>query len=286
MAFIQNSKFREISEAARNGNEKALMIIQALRKKSPQADLDALVNDYYAIPTISQEETENANLDLKTASNEEINDVLQNDSETVEGTVDSTDVVEYNINEILDKETDGLFDENEIDDLAFGDFLKKKTKDALRSKKGSEYFKAYNSDDRNNYFKNKVDSYKNKFDGKLKNIERRYNDINNSMEIYSKGVKNELDDNVELDLSNVSKAYDDLISDEKVMSSFGRYWDENDNNVVLAKLKELISQYGKQNVVSVLNTLVSDNNNHRDFLNNQIDAEISRYSKSIENILR
>ena len=36
MAFIQNSKFREISEAAKNGNEKALMIIQALRKKSSQ----------------------------------------------------------------------------------------------------------------------------------------------------------------------------------------------------------------------------------------------------------
>ena len=88
MAFIQNSKFREISEAAKNGNEKALMIIQALRKKSSQGDLDALVNDYYAIPTINQEEVENAKMDEFEAPEQEIEEVNQMDVSSDDQEVD------------------------------------------------------------------------------------------------------------------------------------------------------------------------------------------------------
>jgi hypothetical protein len=55
---------------------------------------------------------------------------------------------------------------------------------------------------------------------------------------------------------------------------------------MMEKLKGLIANYGKQNVMAALNTLNSDNNNYRDFLNNQIDTEISRYSKSLEGLLK
>ena len=278
MAFIQNSKFREISEAAKNGNEKALMIIQALRKKSSQGDLDALVNDYYAIPTINQEEVENAKMDEFEAPEQEIEEVNQADV--------SSDVQEIDLTKILDGELDGLIDENEIDDLNFNDYLKNKSRDSLRSRKGADYFKAYDQNGRASYMTDKINGYKSKFDGRLKDIERKYNDMNQSVALYSKNVGNMIDDNVELDLNVASKVYDELTNDEVAMGSIGRHWDESDNNIMMEKLKGLIANYGKQNVMAALNTLNSDNNNYRDFLNNQIDTEISRYSKSLEGLLK
>jgi hypothetical protein len=278
MAFIQNSKFREISEAAKNGNEKALMIIQALRKKSSQGDLDALVNDYYAIPTINQEEVENAKMDEFEAPEQEIEEVNQMDI--------SSDVQEVDLTKILDGELDGLIDENEIDDLNFNDYLKNKSRDSLRSRKGADYFKAYDQNGRSSYMADKINGYKSKFDGRLKDIERKYNDMNQSVALYSKNVGNMIDDNIELDLNVASKAYDELTNDEVAMGSIGRHWDESDNNIMMEKLKGLIANYGKQNVMAALNTLNSDNNNYRDFLNNQIDTEISRYSKSLEGLLK
>ena len=278
MAFIQNSKFREISEAAKNGNEKALMIIQALRKKSSQGDLDALVNDYYAIPTINQEEVENAKMDEFEAPEQEIEEVNQADV--------SSDVQEIDLTKILDGELDGLIDENEIDDLNFNDYLKNKSRDSLRSRKGADYFKAYDQNGRASYMTDKINGYKSKFDGRLKDIERKYNDMNQSVALYSKNVGNMIDDNVELDLNVASKVYDELTNDEVAMGSIVRHWDESDNNIMMEKLKGLIANYGKQNVMAALNTLNSDNNNYRDFLNNQIDTEISRYSKSLEGLLK
>ena len=49
MAFLNNTKFREIREAARNGNEKAQMVLQAMIKGSPQEDIQRLSDAYYNI---------------------------------------------------------------------------------------------------------------------------------------------------------------------------------------------------------------------------------------------
>jgi hypothetical protein len=95
-----------------------------------------------------------------------------------------------------------------------------------------------------------------------------------------------LDDGVEMDMDKVASAYNDFTTDAEAMGSFGRHWDENDNALIVAKLQGLVAQYGKQNVAAALNTISSDNDNYRDFLNNQIDSEVSRYTKSIENILK
>ena len=95
-----------------------------------------------------------------------------------------------------------------------------------------------------------------------------------------------LDDDQSLDLSKADNAYRDLTENSSVMSSFGRHWDENDNNVVMEQLTQLIQQYGKQNVLAALNTLTSDTESYKNYLNNQIDSEITRYSKSIENLLK
>lgn len=281
MAFLQNQKYREIYEAAKNGNEKAKMILQALRKNQPQADLDRLTEDYYNIQTNTQVEPENANLEQISAENEalEANEPVINEEVT-------QNVAEFDLTKILDDEMDGLLDELEIDDLSFDEFLKNKSRDNLRARKGADYFKAYDNIGRNEYMNNKINSYKSNFDGRLKDIERRYNDVSQSMSTYSQNVNDMLDDGVEMDMDKVASAYNDFTTDAEAMGSFGRHWDENDNALIVAKLQGLVAQYGKQNVAAALNTISSDNDNYRDFLNNQIDSEVSRYTKSIENILK
>ena len=50
MAFLNNAKFKEIREAAKNGNEKAAMVLQALIK-GKQEDVERLVDAYYKVET-------------------------------------------------------------------------------------------------------------------------------------------------------------------------------------------------------------------------------------------
>lgn len=277
MAYLNNTKYREIYEASKNGNEKAKMILQALRKNQPQDDLDRLMNDYYSIQTNTQVEPENSILEPKMAENE----VLESNDEVV-----TQDTSEFDLTKILDDEMDGLLDELEIDDLSFEDFLKNKSRDNLRTRKSSEYFKAYDPVGRNEYMSNKINSYKSNFDGRLKDIERRYNDVNRSVANYSQSVNDMLDDGAEMDMEKVASAYNDFTTDKETMGSFGRHWDQGDNELIVAKLQGLVANYGKQNVIAALNTINSDNDNYRNFLNNQIDSEVSRYTKSIENILK
>ena len=278
MPFINNKKLVEIRESAKGGNEKALMILQAMRKMSPQEDLDRLVDDYYKVdtvePVIPQEPVEQESFNIP----EELTPELMNETAEPGNVVDLTST--------LDAEMDGLLDENELDDLSFGDFLSNKKRDGLRGRKNADYFKAYDPEGRANYMHNKIDAYKGKFDGRLRDIERRYNDMSKSIAGYTQGVNDMLDDNAELDMLSVNNAYDELTGNENAMRSFGRHWDENDNMSVMAELKALIEKYGKKNVMAVLNTLQSDNENYKKYLNNQVDTEIGRYSKSVENLLK
>lgn len=278
MPFVNNKKLVEIRESAKGGNEKALMILQAMRKMSPQEDLDRLVDDYYKVdtvePVIPQETVEQESFNVP----EELTPELINETAEPGNVVDLTST--------LDAEMDGLLDENELDDLSFGDFLSNKKRDGLRGRKNADYFKAYDPEGRANYMHNKIDAYKGKFDGRLRDIERRYNDMSKSIAGYTQGVNDMLDDNAELDMLSVNNAYDELTGNENAMRSFGRHWDENDNMSVMMELKALIEKYGKKNVMAVLNTLQSDNENYKKYLNNQVDTEIGRYSKSVENLLK
>lgn len=282
MAYLQNKQYKEIYEASKNGNEKAKMIIQALRKNQSQADLDRLTEDYYSIQTNTQVELENANLNEfeteKTA--------LEEDNQIGTTIAETSQSSPMDLTEILDGEMEGLLDELEIDDTSFGDFLEEKSRNGVRARKNSDYFKAYDINGRTEYMKNKINSYKSGFDGRLRDIERRHGDVSSAMGIYSQNVNDMLDDGVELDMNQAGLAYDDLVKDKNTMGSFGRHWDETDNNVVAEKLRTLVSQYGKQNVLAALNTISADNDSYRDYLNNQIDSEVSRYTKSIEGILK
>lgn len=296
MAFINNKKFAEIRTAAKDGNEKALMILQAMRKLQPQADIDRLVEDYYAIPEepqIQPVQGENYNVaeeqpkeEVSTVS-DALDDVLSEDL-SVDETADipdlDADVQTYNLDDIT-KDMDGLIDEDEIDDMSFADFLSDKKKNLKRAKKNADYFKMYDDDSRKQYSLNAVDKYKAKFGDLERDIDRRNKDTATALGLYEQSVADSLDDDIELNADNADKAYSDLTDDSGAMHAFGRYWDDDDKASVIEALKVLIGKYGKKNVLAAINTLKSDNENYKSYMHNRIDTEVGKYSKNLENLL-
>jgi hypothetical protein len=296
MAFINNKKFAEIRTAAKDGNEKALMILQAMRKLQPQADIDRLVEDYYAIPEepqIQPVQGENYNVaeeqpkeEVSTVS-DELDDVLSEDlsvNETADIPDLDGDVQSYSLDDIT-KDMDGLIDEDEIDDMSFADFLSDKKKNLKRAKKNADYFKMYDDDSRKQYSLNAVDKYKAKFGDLERDIDRRNKDTATALGLYEQSVADSLDDDIELNADNADKAYSDLTDDSGAMHAFGRYWDDDDKANVIEALKVLIGKYGKKNVLAAINTLKSDNENYKSYMHNKIDTEVGKYSKNLENLL-
>jgi len=141
-------------------------------------------------------------------------------------------------------------------------------------------------DGRNKYADGLIDTYRHKFDGNLRDIERDYADKNQAIAGYTQSVNDMLDDDIEFASDSATKAYNDLIDNDSAMSAFGRYWDSDDTSAVLSTLQELVGQYGKANVIAALNVIKGDNDAHRDYLNNSVDANISKYSKAVDKILR
>ena len=280
MAYLQNKKFLEIREAAKGGNEKALQILQAMRKGNSQEEVDRMVEDYYAIPTEPIEIVETDVVE-ETPAVEEVEEI---ETLVEEQPVETPEIPD--LTELLDGELDGIINENSIDELSFKDFLGNKRKDFNRSKKDTAYFKAFDQGGREKYLGDKINGYRAKFDMNLADIDRHHNDMKNALTNYSTNVNEMLDDEIEFNVDNASKAYDDFTNDEIAMHSFGRHWDENDNQVVLNSLKNLVSQYGKKNVQAALNVLNDDNDNYKTFRNNQIDTEIQRYQKDLEKLLK
>lgn len=284
MAFINNKKFAEIRNAAKNGDEKALKVLQAMRKMQPQADIDRLVEDYYAIPAPAVEETPETptvtdDLSLDDAS--VVDSVISSDIADSDGDVTT---ITYNLDDIT-KDMDGLIDEDEVEDMSFSDFLADKKRNMMRARKNADYFKMYDNDSRSKYAADAVAKYKAKFGDLERDIDRRNKDTMTALGMYEQSVGDELDDEVELSAENADKAYSDLIDNSGAMHSFGRYWDEEDKANVITELKELIGKYGKKNVLAAINTLKSDNENYKSYMHNKIDTEVGKYSKNLENLL-
>ena len=284
MAFINNKKFAEIRNAAKNGDEKALKVLQAMRKMQPQADIDRLVEDYYAIPAPAVEETPETpavadDLSLNDAS--VVDSVISSDIADSDGDVTT---ITYNLDDIT-KDMDGLIDEDEVEDMSFSDFLADKKRNMMRARKNADYFKMYDNDSRSKYAADAVAKYKAKFGDLERDIDRRNKDTMTALGMYEQSVGDELDDEVELSADNADKAYSDLIDNSGAMHSFGRYWDEEDKANVVTELKALIGKYGKKNVLAAINTLKSDNENYKSYMHNKIDTEVGKYSKNLENLL-
>lgn len=286
MAFLNNKKFTEIREAAKNGNQKASMILQAMLKNSPQQDVDNLVNDYYNINNDVEPLAEPVQETV------EVNELTSTPSQDLEAGFEDVEPIEtempavVDLSSSLDAEMEGLLDENELDTISFGDFLANKQRDALRGRKNNDYFKVFDLDGRNTYMQDKIAKYGQKFDNNRRDIEREYLDLDKAIGNHINNVNYMLDDELELDTNQVGNAYDELVGNDKAMKSFGRHWDEQDNEEINLILQELVMKYGKKNIMAVLNTLKNDNENYKNFKNNQIDTEVNRYSKSVENLLK
>lgn len=284
MAFINNKKFAEIRNAAKNGDEKALKVLQAMRKMQPQADIDRLVEDYYAIPAPAVEETPETPAvtdDLRLDDANVVDSVISSDIADSDGDVTT---ITYNLDDIT-KDMDGLIDEDEVEDMSFSDFLADKKRNMMRARKNADYFKMYDNDSRSKYAADAVAKYKAKFGDLERDIDRRNKDTMTALGMYEQSVGDELDDDVELSADNADKAYSDLIDNSGAMHSFGRYWDEEDKANVITELKALIGKYGKKNVLAAINTLKSDNENYKSYMHNKIDTEVGKYSKNLENLL-
>lgn len=284
MAFINNKKFAEIRNAAKNGDEKALKVLQAMRKMQPQADIDRLVEDYYAIPAPAVEETPETPAvadDLRLDDASVVDSVISSDIADSDGDVTT---ITYNLDDIT-KDMDGLIDEDEVEDMSFSDFLADKKRNMMRARKNADYFKMYDNDSRSKYAADAVAKYKAKFGDLERDIDRRNKDTMTALGMYEQSVGDELDDEVELNADNADKAYSDLIDNSGAMHSFGRYWDEEDKANVITELKALIGKYGKKNVLAAINTLKSDNENYKSYMHNKIDTEVGKYSKNLENLL-
>ena len=291
MAFINNRKMKEIMTAAQNGNEKALMILQAMRKGNSQQDVDGLVNDYYNIvndvpPMDFIEETSSVQPEMVSISVLDETDTEDIDQPEMEVDIPQVLPEVTDLSDLLSAEMEGLLDENEIEDLTFSKFLENKRRDGLRMRKNADYFKAFDLDGRNTYAGNKIAEYGKKFDGNRRNIEREYGDLTRAIDGHINSVGLMLDDEAELDMNVANTAYDDLTNNENAMAQFSRYWDETDSTGLKEVLQELVIKYGKKNILAVLNTLKNDIDNYKGYKNNQIDEEISRYTKSVEKLLK
>ena len=287
MPYLNNNKFKEIRTAAGEGNEKAKMVLQALRQ-GKQEDVDRLVGDYYSIP---QQDMNEVPVQTELESNpmentpEAIEQPIQAGMEQENTDLGAEPVIE-DLTEVLDKETDGLFDENEISQISFSDFLGNKRRDGLRAKKNADYFKAFNPESLSNYVTSKKDSYKAKFGDSLHDIDRQFKDYDKSIDLYSQGINDMLDDDVAIDTNVANDAYNDIMDNNGIMHSFGRHWDEDDTSHVIDDLKSLVAKYGKKNVLAALNVLKTDNGNFRDYRLGQINEEVERYNKSLDKMLK
>ena len=298
MAYINNKKFGELRTAASQGNEKAARILQLMRQNGNQDDISKLVDEYY-LPKQVEQSVSNISATPKVEPEMPIAP-----RETMEPKTED-------LTSVLDKDLDGLVSMNDVQDITFGDFLKNKKTDGLKSTRTADYFKMYNPEGRTNYLNKKGEEYQNKFNGRLKDIDRQYRDLDNSLYLivginlfiyafwslkqwfqinslnkYIESVElNAMDDVVELNFDNAGKAYNDMTDSHDMMLGLGRGHDEEDFNSVTEELNNLIAKYGKKNVVAALNTLKGDNENYKNHRNGEINSEISRYKSSLAKLL-
>ena len=205
-------------------------------------------------------------------------------SEIINGLL-SNNMDQEHLNSLIDEYYSSKYPKNEEIKIITKTEPEVELTDLVRSQKNADYFKAYDPESRQKFIDDKSKYYKDKFNTRLNQIEKQYSDMNKSLDMYSDKVNNLVNDDVELDMNNVSNAYNDLINSEN-MNTFNRYWDEEDVNNNTDYLKNLVSTYGKNNVISSLNELKSDNENYKEYLKNQIDNEIKRFITSIENLLK
>lgn len=285
MPYINNLKLKEIKEAAKNGNEKAKKILKYFSEGTKQDEINKLIEDYYEVGVPKEIEKEE-----KIEEKENDNDNII-EEETIKEVKEEKQLEDNSINkenekekifESIDNDVKKRIEENDIQTITFSDFLKNKEKDNLKA--NGNCFRIYNDEDKNDYIQRKINTYKDKFNDLIYGNQRKYDDMENAINMYFTKLNEEENNNDDIEIVevNVDSVYDNLTKDNNFITSFERYWDERDLENTYSNLLKLSSEFGKRNVIAALNVLKKDIENYKNFLDNKIDEEIKRYSKSLE----
>lgn len=239
-------------------------------------------NDF---PTPTEEPKEPTNEEVVETKTEEVKEPTNEEQESKVQEEEKPQPT-MNFSELLDKETDGLFDENEIPQMDFSQYLENKHRDGVRAKRNADYFKAFSPEDRRQYVDMKKKTYTDKFGDYLHDIDRSHNDYLKSLENLYDDINNGIEeDEKELSPESSSGAYDEITRNKATMRVLNRYWDSNDMGEVSSFLNGLIQKYGKQNVLSAMGLLKQDVDAYSEFRKKQIQDEIDRYGNTIEKTL-
>lgn len=291
--FIPYRKLSELRKAASNGDSKAKNIVDRYMDRNADMEtISRLMDDYYGVtssskekeveketPTLVKEEEKETPTPVKEVEKETV-DIVPTEKEG-KPSVDKEDDFSD-----LSKEFDGLVDLPSIEPTSFREYVSSKEKSRRAAKKDANYFKAFDPERRKAFLEKSKKDFSDSLNGKRRDIERSYGDISSALDIYGQYVSDMPEDYVQLDILSSSKAYSDLVDNDRAMSSFGRGWDEKDLSEMKSELSELVSKYGKKNVVAMLNSLREDGNSWRDYGSSAIDSAVSNYGKALDKLLK
>lgn len=303
MFILNNKVFNELRNASKNGDAKAKAIIDKYMEEGSGDSVERLIDEYYNsnadeepeaamkevqeenVPEDNHEEAENEDSITGVDQVTKVEEAMGEEPHE-EGQAEQTEPSPVDITDLLDKETDGLVDDDDVKDMTFEEYMDKKHRDSVRGKKNHDYFSAFDPEGKAAYLKKKEDDYSHSFDTRRKDIERNHRDMDGAITAYAQMIGDQLDDGVESDMGVVDKAYGDIVGTVGKNHSFGRSWDEDDMNEVKEQLMSLMQQYGRANVIAALNILKGDNDSYRDHRNNCIDKAIKDHNGKWEELLK
>lgn len=280
MSFINHKIWKQILDARKNGNPDATRIYDKFFEDGCKQDEINRLVECFLHPVQSDSENNIDDEAVEATEGKPSGKIAKEQSQPQEEGVAIID-----ISGDLDNELDGLLDPEIVDDDDFEEFLKKKRTTKKREKKNSAYFKAFDAEGRKKYLGKKNDEYSHSYDTKRRDIERGYNDMGKALGIYLQSVTDLPDDEKEYSSDDMEKAYDKFLDESESSHSLGRSWDEQDVAQVVSVLKGLVDEYGKKNVVAVLNTLSQDNIAHRNARIDSIDKAIKDYGDKLKKLI-
>lgn len=279
--FIPYRKLSELRKAASDGDSKAKNIVDRYMDRNADMEtISRLMDDYYGVSSSKEKEVEKEIPTPVKEVEKETVDIVPAEKEE-KPSVDKEDDFSD-----LSKELDGLVDLPSIEPTSFREYVSSKEKSRRAAKKDANYFKAFDPERRKAFLEKSKKDFSDSLNGKRRDLERSYGDISSALDIYGQYVSDMPEDYVQLDILSSSKAYGDLVDNDNAMSSFGRGWDEKDLSEMKSELSELVSKYGKKNVVAMLNSLREDGNSWRDYGNSAIDSAVSSYGKALDKLLK
>ena len=279
--FIPYRKLSELRKAASAGDAKAKNIVDRYMDRNADMEtISRLIDDYYGVSSSKEKEVEKETPTPVKEVEKETVDIVPTEKEE-KPSVDKEDDFSD-----LSKELDGLIDLPSIEPTSFREYVSSKEKSRRAAKKDANYFKAFDPERRKAFLEKSKKDFSDSLNGKRRDLERSYGDISSALDIYGQYVSDMPEDYVQLDILSSSKAYGDLVDNDGAMSSFGRCWDEKDLSEMKSELSELVSKYGKKNVVAMLNSLREDGNSWRDYGNSAIDSAVSSYGKALDKLLK